>query len=93
MDLAGLATFDVTEAWNQFLFAQLIREQPKGFSKISLQQLLDCDKQLFILASHQTMGRLTSAPDQAKPLDAVFEKLRDSNEVLQFLTPLPAQKP
>ena len=92
MDLAGLATFDVTEAWNQFLFAQLIREQPKGFSKISLQQLLDCDKQLFILASHQTMGRLTSAPDQAKPLDAAFEKLRDSNEVLQFLTPLPAQR-
>lgn len=92
MDLAGLASFEVTETWNQFLFTHLVREQPKGFLKISLQQILDTDKQLFILASHQTMGRLSSSPDQKKPLDEAFEKLKDSNEVLQFLTPLPAQR-
>ena len=92
MDLAGLASFEVTETWNQFLFTHLVREQPKGFAKISLQQILDTDKQLFILASHQTMGRLSSSPDQKKPLDEAFERLKDSNEVLQFLTPLPAQR-
>ena len=92
MDLAGLASFEVTETWNQFLFTHLVREQPKGFAKISLQQIIDTDKQLFILASHQTMGKLSSSPDQKKPLDEAIEKLKDSNEVLQFLTPLPAQR-
>ena len=92
MDLAGLASFEVTETWNQFLFIQLIKEQPKGFAKISLQQIMDTDKQLFILASHQTMGNLSSSPDETKPLDEAFGKLKESNEVLQFLTPLPAQR-
>ena len=92
MDLAGLATFDVVEGWVQFLFQNLLKDQPRGFSKISLQQILDCDKQLFILAAHQTMGNLSSHPGEDKPLDAVIERLRDSNEVLQYLTPLPTAR-
>eukprot|EP00435_Cladocopium_sp_Y103_P014134 s357_g3.t1 len=92
MDLAGLATFDVVEQWVQFLFQQLLKDQPRGFAKISLQQILDCDKQLFILASHETMGKLSNAPDEDKPLDTIIEKLRDSNKVLQYLTPLPAAR-
>lgn len=92
MDLAGLATFDVVESWIQFLFQQLIKEQPKGFSKISLQQLLDCDKQLFVEASHRTMGKLQSTPPAKKPLDEVITTLKTSSEVLQYLTPLPATK-
>ena len=31
MDLAGLATFELTESWTQYLFTQLLKEQPKGF--------------------------------------------------------------
>ena len=89
MDMAGLATFDVVESWVQFLFQQLLKEQPRGFSKISLQQILDCDRNLFVLAAHQTMGNLSSNPGEDKPLDGIIEKLRDSNEVLQYLTPLP----
>ena len=92
MDLAGLATFDIVEGWVQYLFQQLLKEQPRGFSKISLQQILDCDKHLFVLASHETMGKLSSGPEEDKPLDAVIEKLRESNEVLQYLTPLPATR-
>ena len=92
MDLAGLASFDVTECWTQFLFTQLLREQPKGFSKITLQQLLDCDKQLFIQASHITMGRLSADPQGKKPLDETFLKLKDATEILQYLTPLPSHR-
>ena len=90
MDLAGLATFEKAESWTQFLFTQLMKDQPKGFSRISIQQLVDCDKHLFVLASHMTMGKLTSVPGEPKPMDQAFDKLRDSSEVLQYLTPLPA---
>eukprot|EP00435_Cladocopium_sp_Y103_P018873 s3690_g4.t1 len=92
MDLAGLASFDVMESWVQFLFQQLLRDQPRGFSKISLQQILDCDRNLFVQASHKTMGKLAAGPDEDKPLDDVLEKLRDSNEILQYLAPLPASR-
>ena len=92
MDLAGLVSFTTIEAWVQFLFTHLTRDQPSGFSKVSLQQLVDCDKRLFILAAHQTMGRLRKGPDDTKPLDAVIASLQTSQEVLQYLSPLPAHK-
>ena len=37
MDLAGLATFSVMEGWTQLLFSHLLREQPRGLDKVSLQ--------------------------------------------------------
>lgn len=92
MDLAGIASFEVVEQWVLLLFTYLMREQPNGFSKVTLQQLLDCDKHLFTLASHRTMGRLTAPAGDPKPLDSVIKALRESQEVLQFLAPLPAGK-
>ena len=92
MDLAGIASFTVVEGWVQFLYSHLLRDQPRGFSKVALQQLLDCDKQLFTLASHRTMGNLQQGTDNVKPLDKMFTDLRDSSEVLQYLTPLPVSR-
>eukprot|EP00435_Cladocopium_sp_Y103_P022067 s4526_g5.t1 len=92
MDLAGLISFDIIEGWVQFLFLQLLKGQPKGFSRVSLQQILDCDRHLFTLASHRTMGSLQKTPGQPRPLDDTFELLKDSNEVLQYLMPLPATR-
>eukprot|EP00435_Cladocopium_sp_Y103_P066370 s704_g28.t1 len=92
MHLAGLISFDVIEGWVQYLFSQLLKDQPRGFNKVSLQQILDCDRHLFTLASHRTMGSLQKAPGQPRPLDDTFELLRDSNEVLQYLMPLPAAR-
>ena len=39
MDLAGLASFNIMESWVQHLFQQLLKDQPKGFAKVSLQQV------------------------------------------------------
>ena len=92
MDLAGIASFNVVEGWVLLLFNHLLRDQPRGYSKIGLQQILDCDKQLFTLASHRTMGALQQGVDQVKPLDKVLDELKESSEVLHFLSPLPAVK-
>ena len=89
---AGLVSFPVAEGWVQVLCSHLLRDPPRGFAKISLQQILDCDKQLFTVASHRTMGNLQVGPNNVKPLDAIFNELRSSGEVLQFLTPLPATR-
>lgn len=92
MDLAGLSTFNNVETWVQFLFSHLMRDQPRGFSRITLQQIMDCDKQLFTQISHMTMGKLVAGPGDPKPFDVALAKLKDSTEVLQYLTPLPAVK-
>ena len=92
MDLAGIASFDVVEGWTQFLFSHLLREQPRGLSKVSLQQVLDCDKQMFTMASHKTMGNLREAADKSRPLDDALKALKDSTEILQYLMPLPVSR-
>ena len=89
MDLAGLVTFETAETWAQTLFSHRLREQPRGLAKVSLQQLLDCDKQMFTLASHKTMGNLREAPDNRKPLDDAINELKSNSEILQYLMPLP----
>ena len=92
MDLSGISTFDVIEGWVQFLFSQLMKEQPRGYSKVSLQQLVDCDKQLFVMASHLTMGKLNASPGEKKPLDEVIATLKSSSDILQYLAPLQTLK-
>ena len=92
MDLSGISTFDVIEGWVQFLFSHLMKEQPRGYSKVSLQQIVDCDKQLFVMASHMTMGRLNASPGEKKPLDEVITTLKSSSEILQYLASLQTLK-
>ena len=92
MDQAGIASFLVVEGWVQLLYSHLMRDQPRGFSKISLQQILDCDRQMFTVASHRTMGNLQKRADDVLPLDEVFGELRESSEILQYLTPMPATR-
>ena len=92
MDLAGLASFDVTEGWTHMLYSHLLRDHPRGLSKVSLQQLLDCDRQMFTLASHRTMGNLRESADRTRPLDEAINSLKDSSEIMQYLMPLPTVK-
>ena len=91
-DQSNLCSFEILEMWVQQLFNHLVKEQPRGFGKISLQQIIECDKQLFILAAHRTMGQLQSSSVADKPLDDVIKSLSASTEVLQYLTPIPAVK-
>ena len=89
MDLAGLASFQVMEGWTQLLFSHRLREQPRGLAKVSLQQLLDCDRQMFTMASHVTMGNLRESADKSKPLDSAVNTLKSNTDILQYLIPLP----
>ena len=85
IDQSRLATFGIVEAWIHKIFLLREREPPKGFSRLTLGQIVDADKQLWTLASNNTMGTLTSAPGSVKPLDREIEVLMNSPEILQFL--------
>eukprot|EP00439_Symbiodinium_sp_Y106_P018627 s10096_g2.t1 len=87
-DLANLASFKVLKEHVQFLFSVLQRSQPKGFQGVQLSQIIEADKQMFILASNNLMGRLTAAAGAAPALDAEILKLSRSPEIMQYLSPL-----
>ena len=89
MHQTQLVDFDVIEDWHQRLFAALIRIPPAGHKYITIQQILTADKQLWMLVSQETRGKLAVQVGGATPLTAAFKQFYNSPEVLCFMTPLP----
>ncbi|CAE7752219.1 unnamed protein product, partial [Symbiodinium necroappetens] len=59
-----------------------------GFMSIQLSQIIEADKQMFILASNNLMGRLTSSAGAAPALDSEITRLSRSPDIMQYLAPL-----
>ena len=92
MDLARLASCKTAEGWSQPLFSRLLRDPPRRFAKVSIQQLLDADQQLFTMASYETMGNLSETPSKTRPLGEAISTLKEASDILQYLLPLPVSK-
>eukprot|EP00435_Cladocopium_sp_Y103_P053511 s883_g17.t1 len=91
-DQAGLASFVVLEKWTTKLMLSKLKEPPSGYKYISTQQICECDKEMWMLLSQHSRGRLQSLDPEVYPLDALIEQLTTSPEVLCFLSPLPGAK-
>ncbi|CAE7522105.1 unnamed protein product, partial [Symbiodinium necroappetens] len=89
MDLAGICSYIEIEKWVQHLFSIQAREVPKGMAPISVNQLIQADRALFLHASEKLMGQLSAPAGAPKPLDGVIKDLMHSQEVLQFVQPVP----
>ena len=89
MDLAGLVSYQVSETWHTYLYTVREREVPKDTKQVSLQQILDADKRLWILLSEEVRGKIVAAPGSAPTCDAVIQRLSSSNDVLSYLVPQP----
>lgn len=92
MHQTNLVTFDIIEEWRQQLFTALIRHPPAGHKYVTTQQVLTADKQLWLLMSQDTRGKMTSGVGDPLPLDAALQSLMKSPEVLCYMTPLPAAR-
>ena len=89
MDLAGICSYIEIEKWVQHLFSIQAREVPKGMAPISVNQLIQADRALSLHASEKLMGQLAAPAGAPKPLDGVIKDLMHSQEVLQFVQPVP----
>ena len=89
MDLAGLVSYQVAETWHTYLYTVREREVPKNTKQVSLQQILDADKRLWILLSEEVRGKIVAAPSSAPTCDAVILRLSSSSDVLSYLVPQP----
>ena len=88
LDLSGVASYLTMEKWVHNLFVALQRPQPPGFSKVALTQIVECDKQLFIRASHALLAKLGRNERGVKPFDTFIERAMFDPELIQYLQPL-----
>ena len=92
MDQAKLCSFKEAELWVQHLFLSHERAQPQGFATVTLQQIIECDKQMFIRASNNLVGGLQAEPGaKTTPLDKQLKELRTSPELMPYLMPMPVK--
>ena len=92
-DLGHMASFHVMETYVSTLFEYLQRPVPKGYSSVSLGQVLAADKELFVRAAHELDGKLQSPAGSSRPMDAAITSLSASQSVIQFLLPMPLPPP
>ena len=65
-----------------------VRVPPSGHKYVSMQQVL-ADRQLWSLMSQDSRGNLKVSAGAEPPLNRLIVKLRESPQVLCFMTPLP----
>ena len=93
MDQAALCSFETLESWVTKLFNATQRAPPKGYSHVSLAHVVNTDREFFSLVAQEVEGQLQVMPGSKKPLDSAVQKFMTSDEVVQFLTPLPSFPP
>ena len=61
MEQAGLRSFEASAKWRRLLFQSLMKTPPAGHRYVTVQQVLNADKEMWALSSQQTGGMLKSS--------------------------------
>ena len=88
-DQAGLISFAVLNAWATKLFDLLSVDPPSGYRRVSMEQALNADKELFLKTSELVRSNLVSSAGGVKPVDKIMTDLMDNPKVQRLLLPLP----
>ena len=91
-DQANLVDFERHEEWAEKLFTARFREPPQGYCKVSHQQMLNADAQLFVRLAELTRSG-TQAVATGRPLDAVWSQAMSDPDVLHLIQPMPTPPP
>eukprot|EP00435_Cladocopium_sp_Y103_P057714 s379_g20.t1 len=87
-DLSGIGTFAVMDLWTQKLFEKMNETPVANYKHISVEQVINADKALWVKISNDTRGKLQTKTGEDRAFDKSFEKFCEHPEVLQHLTPL-----
>ena len=89
-DQSGLLDFTVHSQWVDKLFSIQTRTPPPGYRQVSINQLLEADKEMWKRMADSCRTGIVPSPGYARPLDLAMCKHMESSEVMYFLLPLPA---
>lgn len=90
-DQAGLVSYEIGLAWVDYLYAQLMRLPPDAnYQAISMAQVLQADRQLFLVLSSLSRSGIAPTSTGVRPLDALFAVAKADPIVSTLLQPLPS---
>ena len=92
-DQSGLLDFTIHNQWVDKLCAVQSRVPPPGYRPVSINQLLEADKQIWKLMADSCRSGIVPSPGGLRPLDMAMNKHMESSEVMYFLLPLPGNGP
>eukprot|EP00435_Cladocopium_sp_Y103_P041572 s3385_g11.t1 len=88
LDQANVLDYLEHDRWVERLFDCKVSSQPDGYAKISMQQIINADRKLFVKLAELTRTGI-QLTGTGRPLDLVFKKAMDHPDVLHLLQPLP----
>lgn len=92
LEMCNILSWDVSQRWLATLFQAYSTEPPPGYGKVTLQQLVRADKEMWTL-----LGRDISSvkPDAAgiRPLDKAVKNLMTDARITMHLLALPYRSP
>ena len=88
-DQCSLISFDEHEIWVQQLLGQLTREPPSGFAKVSTQQIIGADRELFTIMAQEIQDSVQPDATGRFPMEVKLKELRTDPRVTMFLLPMP----
>ena len=85
--IAGICNYQAIDALIQRMFSLMTKEPVKGFRAVSLQQIMNADREMWMQAAQNSRGKTLADP--TRPLDEILEKAFNSPETSYHLLPLP----
>ena len=88
LEQANIVAYDLHDMWVSKLFEARYREPPVNYSRVTQQQMIHADKQLFVKLAELTRGGI-QLQGSSRPIDDVMVEAMNSTEVQHLLQPMP----
>ncbi|CAE7527878.1 unnamed protein product, partial [Symbiodinium microadriaticum] len=88
LEQANIVAYDLHDMWVSKLFEARYREPPVNYSRVTQQQMIHADKQLFVKLAELTRGGI-QLQGSSRPVDDVMVEAMNSTEVQHLLQPMP----
>ncbi|CAE7227529.1 unnamed protein product, partial [Symbiodinium natans] len=92
LDQAGILSFAEHERWSEALFQARFRDPPDQYARVTLQQLIQADRQVFVEAADRTRQGIQVVAS-GRPVDRIWSDAMSCNNVTHLLQPLPLPPP
>eukprot|EP00435_Cladocopium_sp_Y103_P075161 s737_g54.t1 len=92
-DLANVASFEVMESWTQLLFDRVCQDPPAGYRHISIDQIVQADRKIWVKISERTRSKVTGSNEAGvKNVDLAIQELAHHPDVQFHMLPLPTKE-
>ena len=88
-DQCRLINHETHEQWLQVLLNNITKDVPAGFARVSIEQALRGDREMFTLMAQEISGSLRATPTGELPMDQKMKAFMFDPRITMHLLPLP----